>query len=82
MATDAAKFRKFEDGLKLSIRGWEDDMFPLPSSGTHEAKNVLIYNGFRIKGHHSPDHQWDMSRLSMFPLTPARAKERSISLRV
>ena len=40
------------------------------------------YKGFRIRGHHSPDHQWDISRLNMFLLTPARARGIGISLRV
>ena len=41
--------------------GWGDDMFPLPSTRTHEAKLSIDIG---VSG------SWDMSRLSMFLLTP------------
>ena len=36
----------------------------------------------RIMGHHSPNHQWDMHRRSLFLLTPPWAREDNISPRV
>ena len=37
---------------------------------------------YQIMGHHSPSHQWDMHRRSLFLLTPAWARGTSISPRV
>ena len=36
----------------------------------------------RVMGHHSPNHQWDMHRHSLFLLTPTQVRGTSISPRV
>ena len=57
-------------------------MFPLPSARTHEAELSSDTGVSGSGGHHNPDHLWDMSRLSMFLLSPTRTRGTSISLRV
>ena len=53
------------------------------------ATSLNILDGIAIRdrdpralGHHSPSHQWDTHRSSMFLFTPTRAREIGISPRV
>ena len=59
VATDMTKVIKFEDGLKLSIRG--------------KIMGFLLQH-MDSMGHLRPNHQWDMHRHRLYLLTPAHAR--------
>ena len=77
---------------KVNYPGVGDTSGLLPSQGRERVsivtsldtvdKIALGGRDLRNVGHHSPNHQWDMRKRSLFLLTPTWAKGTGVSPRV